>query len=254
MDNLEYINCCETAIRMRFQLNETFRAQVKFAVDLSPTKSVRLWDIRESEVVTFSIHTHLSREFLKPYLEKALTHRDTHALLPYPSSHSRLPCKSPGNRKKDQPGAPCHVHGLSPKVSSVHYAPAAGASTAVKRRKKRGGELGVLLEEPRRGARSENRISLSFSFSPPPHPVGPAEFLPRSGPGTMPRPDPHPPGVRHSPPRSVPRCRRLPRRRRPPWPWWVPPLTGPEAPAAAAASLLAARPAAPHRTLRSPCS
>lgn len=104
------------------------------------------------------------------------------------------------------------------------------------------GAGGFCWKKPRRGARSENRISLSFSFSPPPHPVGPAEFLPRSGPGTMPRPDPHPPGVRHSPPRSVPRCRRLPRRRCPPWPWRVPPLTGPEAPAAAAASLLAARP------------
>lgn len=132
---------------MRFQSNETFRAQVKFAVDLSPTKTVGLGENRESEVVTFSIHTHLSREFLKPYLEKVLTHTDTHASLPYPTSPSRLPCKSPGNRKKTPSRAPCHVHGLSPKVSSVHYASAAGASATVKRRKKRGGERGVLREE-----------------------------------------------------------------------------------------------------------
>lgn len=59
----------------------------------------------------------------------------------------------------------------------------------------------------------------------------------------MPRPGPPPSVARHSPPRSVPRCRRLPRRRRrPPWPWRVPPLTGPEAAAAAPASLRAAGP------------
>lgn len=101
---------------------------------------------------------------------------------------------------------------------------------------------GPCWQEPRRGARSGDRISLSFpSPNLPPPQSAPPLPSPTAGQeqcrGQDPRPQP-----RHSPPRSAPRCRRLPRSRRPPWPWRVPPLTGPEAAAAAPASLRAAGP------------
>lgn len=85
-------------------------------------------------------------------------------------------------------------------------------------------------------------------FPPPrpprPRPRGPRGIPPRSRAGNnaaarTPAPAGRPPrAARHSPPRSVPRCpRRLQRRRRrPPWPWRVSPLTGPEIAAAAPAS------------------
>lgn len=141
-------------------------------------------------------------------------------------------------KKKDEAGAPCHVHGLSPKVSSARYAPAAGASIEVQRRKKRGGERGVRLQEARRGARS----GTGFPSFPHPHPGRPGGIpAPQRAGNNAASGTP----ILSRPPLTTQVSAPLPPAPAPPPPalaMAVPPITGPEAPAAAPASLRATRP------------
>lgn len=131
-----------------------------------------------------------------------------------------------------------------------------------KERKGAGSAGGILLAQAPMGL----ALWTGFPSFPFPRPPAPWNSSPVEGREQCGRPDPRPPReARHSPPRSVPRCRqrRLPRRR-PIWPWRVPPAHRPRsrsrrsrlpgvrwarcsAPTTPLTALLAAPAPAPHR-------
>lgn len=151
-----------------------------------------------------------------------------------------------------------------PSKFQLHIGSSSRSLQRGKEKKEKGGRGGSAVGSPDGAPAPRTGFPTLSPLLLHPHPHRPSGIPAPQRPGTMPRPGPAPPAARHSPPRSEPRCRRLPRRRRPPWPWRLPPLTGPEAPAAAPASLraswsrcsaptaplaglLAAPPPAPHR-------